>query len=98
MQSCIRKSFCACLLLIMFCVSAQAVLASQKININKATLAELVVLKGVGEKTAANIIKHREAEGGFKSIAEIVNVKGIGEKTFAKLADQITIGDEEPQQ
>ena len=77
----------------MLCVSAQAVFASQKININKATVAELVVLKGVGEKTATNVVEYRKIHGEFKTIADIVNVKGIGEKTFAKFAEQITVED-----
>jgi len=97
MKMLFRKSFCVCLLLIMICVSAQAVFASAKININKASVAELVVLKGIGEKTAANIVAYREQHGNFKAIAEIVNVKGVGEKTFAKLADQITIEEENKQ-
>lgn len=89
-----RKLFCVCLMLIMLCVSAQTVLAVEKININKATVAELIVLKGVGEKTAANIVEYRDTHGAFKTIDEIVKVKGIGDKTFAKLADQITIAEE----
>lgn len=96
MKISVCKSLCVCLLL-MLCVSATAVLAAQQININKATAAELVALKGVGEKTALSIVEYRELHGDFKSTAEIVNVKGIGEKTFAKLADQITVGDEAAQ-
>ncbi len=97
MKNCIRKSFCVCLLLIMLCASAQAVFASQKININKATVAELIVLKGIGEKTANSIIEYRQSHGEFKAIADLTEVKGIGEKTFAKLADQITVEVEEAQ-
>ncbi len=96
MKKSMRKLFCVCLLLIMLCASAQAVFASQKINLNKATVAELVVLKGIGEKTATKIVEYRQAHGDFKTIEEIVNVKGIGEKSFAKMSDRITVG-EEPQ-
>jgi len=91
MKKSMFKSFCVCLLLVMLCASAQAVFASQKININKASVAELVTLKGVGEKTANSIIEYRQNHGEFKAIEELIEVKGVGEKTFAKLADQITV-------
>ena len=94
MKNFTRKLCCTCLLLIMLCVGSPAVFASPKININKATVAELVTLKGVGEKTAANIVEYRTLHGDFKAIDEIVNVKGVGDKTFAKLADQIAVADE----
>ena len=94
MKRALRRFFCACLLLSMLVFSAQAVFASGKLNINTATAAELTVLKGVGEKTAANIVAYREQHGNFKSTADLVNVKGIGEKTYSKLAEQITVEEE----
>lgn len=96
MKRSMRKLFCVCLLLMILCVSAQAVFASQKININNASVAELVVLKGIGEKTAIKIVEYRKAHGDYKTTADLIKVKGIGEKTFSKLADQITVGTDEP--
>lgn len=61
------------------------------ININTASAAQLMDLKGIGEVKAAAIIRYREENGGFKSIDEILNVKGIGEKTFEKICGQITV-------
>ncbi len=92
MKRSMRKLFCVCLLLMMLCVSAQAVFALQKVNINTASVAELVVLKGIGEKTAQSIIEYRKTHGDFKVATDLINVKGIGEKTFSRLADQITVG------
>jgi len=62
-----------------------------KININDATQEELETLSGIGATKAADIIKYREENNGFKSIDEITNVKGIGEATFAKIKNQITV-------
>jgi competence protein ComEA len=53
-----------------------------KININTATAEELEKIKGVGEKTAADIIEYREKNGLFKTITDITKVKGIGEKSL----------------
>ena len=87
------RSVFVCLFL-MFCVSFSSAFATQKININKATVAELVTLPGVGEKTAASVVEYRQIHGDFKTIDGIINVKGVGEKTFAKMAEQITVSDE----
>ncbi len=96
MKNCTRKLLCLCTLLIVLCVTVPSVFAAQKVNINKATVAELVVLKGIGEKTAASIVEYRKTHGDFAEIAALENVKGIGAKTFAKLADRVTVQDETP--
>ena len=61
------------------------------VNLNTATLAELVALPGVGAKTAARIVDYRQKKGPFKKIEELMNVQGIGEKSFLKLKPQITV-------
>jgi len=62
-----------------------------KININQATLEDLMELPGVGEVTASAILSYRMEMGGFSKIEELVNVPGIGEATFERLKDLISI-------
>lgn len=64
--------------------------ASFKININTATKEELMRLPGIGEKTAEDIIRHRQTYGEFKRIEDIMNVKGIGQKKFEKIKRYLT--------
>lgn len=65
--------------------------AGGKININKASQAELETLSGIGPAKATAIIEYREKSGPFQKLEDLMSVNGIGEKTFEKLVDQITI-------
>jgi len=71
-------------------VAPMTAFAAGKINLNTATVVELTQLKGIGEKTAQNILEYR-SQHKFKSVDELTNVKGIGEKTLAKFIDQVTV-------
>ncbi len=64
-----------------------------KININTASVEELVTLNKVGDKTAARIVAYREANGPFDSVEDLTNVKGIGEKILVTNRDRISVGD-----
>ena len=55
------------------------------VNLNTATVTELMQLPRIGQRTAERIITFRKQHGGFQRPEELMNVKGIGEKSFAKL-------------
>lgn len=63
----------------------------QKININKADVATLATLPGIGPSKAQSILTYREENGQFQTIDDLKNVSGIGDKTFEKLKDSITV-------
>lgn len=66
---------------------------SGKININTASLSELISLPGIGEKKAQQIISYREKAGGFENKEDITKVKGIGEGIYTKIKDMIEISE-----
>ncbi|HEX9778603.1 MAG TPA: ComEA family DNA-binding protein [Geopsychrobacteraceae bacterium] len=80
-----------CVVLLALAIFCQPVLAQEKININKASVEQLVELKGIGEKTALKIVEYREQQGEFASVDALVNVKGVGSKTLDKIRDRLTV-------
>ena len=59
------------------------------ININKATVSELMKIPGVGEALAKRIIDYRKENGKFIKIEDLKNVSGIGDKKFDSLKEYI---------
>jgi competence protein ComEA len=66
------------------------------VNLNTATVTELMQLPRVGPKTAQRIVDFRQEHGPFQRPEDLMNVKGIGEKTFQKLRPYITVAGGEP--
>lgn len=61
------------------------------VDINTASLEQLMTLNGIGEAKAGNIIAYREENGGFSAPEDIMNVDGIGEGVYAKIKDKIKV-------
>jgi competence protein ComEA len=61
------------------------------VNINTASLAQLMTLPGIGEAKAESIIAYREEQGRFASIEDIMKITGIKEGVFNRIKDKITV-------
>ena len=70
-------------------VQQQAI--ADKLNINDATVEQLMKLPGIGRKKAEAIVQFRQDVDGFRDVKEIMDVKGIGEKLFSKFEHLIAI-------
>ncbi len=64
---------------------------SYPINLNTATVEELVSIDGLGESRASAIIEYRDYLGGYTSVEQIKEISGIGDATYAKLAPYLTV-------
>lgn len=62
-----------------------------KVNLNTATLEDLMTLPGIGEKRAQSILYLREQKGSFQKIEELLEAEGIKDGIFQKIKDLITV-------
>ncbi len=62
------------------------------VNINTASVEQLMEVPGIGHSKAQAIVEYR-AGSPFNSTAELMNVKGIGEKLLAKIMPYVTTGE-----
>ena len=65
--------------------------AMEKVNINTASVDQLLQLDRVGAKYAQRIVEYREKFGPFEKGEDIMKVKGIGEKTWEANRDRIVV-------
>lgn len=56
-----------------------------RLDLNRATRAELMQLPGIGPKLAADIEAYRQANGPFRSLEQLLEVDQIGPKTLQRL-------------
>ncbi len=61
------------------------------IDINKASVEELVELPGIGPVKARAIVEYRQKNGPFASVEDLINVSGIGEKTLERIKDLVKV-------
>jgi len=92
----IIRNSCIGLFLLVF-LAVAPVSAQQSININTATVEQLVELKGIGEVIAQRIIDYRQEHNGFKSVNELAAVKGVGDKTLEKLRPILIVQEQKKQ-
>lgn len=69
-----------------------------RIDLNTADQQALEVLPDVGPATATAIIKHREANGPFRSLDDLDKVPGIGPVTLSKLSPMVDFKNAPPSQ
>jgi comEA protein len=71
--------------------SSKKLILDSPININRATSMDLMMVPGIGDKTAERIVHFRRENGGFKSMEDLMKIRGIKEKKFEKLRQYFCI-------
>lgn len=62
-----------------------------KVSVNHGTLEQLMLVPGIGRKTAQNIIDYREKNGYFQTVDDLVRANGIGIKTLNRIREYLTL-------
>jgi len=65
--------------------------APEVLDLNRASLAELMELPGIGPLLAERIVRYRLVHGPFRSLDELLNVPGIGPRTLEQLRAYVRI-------
>jgi len=72
--------------------AATALICGARLEINRATEAELALLPGIGEVRARRIVESRVRDGPFPDVESLDRVHGIGPKTVEALRSWIAAG------
>lgn len=64
---------------------------SQKPDLNSADLETLMQIKGVGRKTAHDIINYREKHGKFTSMSQLKEISSVDDEVYMILCSRFTV-------
>ena len=66
-------------------------LKDEIININTASVGELIKLPHIGPATAKKIIDYRKKNGKFLHTKELIRITGVGKSTYEEIKEYITL-------
>jgi competence protein ComEA len=67
--------------------------SGEKVDLNRASQADLQRLPGIGPALAQRILDRRDQLGNFQDVDQLRLVSGIGQKTLEKLRPYVTAGE-----
>lgn len=73
-------------------VSGDAAGNPHRLDLNRATVADLDGLAGIGPVLAQRIVDYRSAHGGFRSVDELAEVDGISSRMVDDLRSRVMVG------
>ena len=87
-----RRLLVICLAVAVFMAFVPVLCAEEgKININEASVDELIQLKNIGQTYAERIVQYREQNGPFEKPEDIMLVSGIGPRAWEANKYRITV-------
>jgi len=71
-------------------LGAAPAVTTRRIDLNHATVTQLMSLPGIGKKRAAEIVEYRRCRP-FRRAYELLKLPGIGRRTYRKLKSRIAV-------
>jgi len=71
---------------------APASQSASPVDVNSATVEELMAVKGIGASLAQRIVEFREKNGPYKTVDDLLKVQGIGEKSLDRIREHLSVG------
>lgn len=79
------------LLIIVFFSSFSYAKETPQVDINTASIEELMKVPGIGKVLAQRIVQYRQEKGEFRNLKDLLSVRGIDKKRFAKFKPYLII-------
>lgn len=88
----LRKIICPLLVItILFLPAALMAQDSEKLNLNEATVEQLITIDGIDEAMARKIVDYRDTYGEFVDLEELLYVDGFDSTLFHKIKPYIEV-------
>jgi competence protein ComEA len=65
--------------------------AGEPLDLNRASVEELIGLIGISETIAESIIDYRDANGGFHSVEDLMEVECLSEVSYQRIRLMVTV-------
>jgi competence protein ComEA len=72
-------------------MAQQQVMAGERVDLNRASIEELISLIGLSESIAEGITDFRDANGGFDRIEDLREVECITESSYQRIRLKVTV-------
>jgi competence protein ComEA len=72
-------------------MAQRSVVAGEPVDLNRASVDELILQIGISESIAESIIDFRDANGGFDRVEDLMEVECISESSYQRIRRKVTV-------
>lgn len=72
-------------------MAREQVMAGEPVDLNDASVEELILLTGISARIAESIIDFRDANGGFDRVEDLMEVAFIDQSSYERIRPKVTV-------